>query len=67
MKRTDLVFTAALVPIDFLMLVVAGVAAYFLRFQTLSEIRPVIFAIPFSSYLVWVLGLAVWYIFVFLL
>lgn len=54
MKRAELIFTAALVPIDYLMLVLAGVAAYWLRTSAwIAESRPVLFGInlPFEKYL----------------
>lgn len=50
MKRSDLVFSVLLVPSDFLMILAAGLAAYFIRFQTLASLRPVFFEIPFSRY-----------------
>lgn len=50
MKRSDLVFAVLLVPSDFLMILAAGLAAYFIRFQTLVSLRPVLFEIPFSRY-----------------
>jgi len=51
MKKSDLLFTAALVPIDYLMLVLAGLTAYFLRFNALAQLRPIIFDLPFWYYL----------------
>lgn len=51
MKKSELTFSALLVPVDFLMLIAACLSAYFLRFQTLVNLRPVIFEIPFSWYL----------------
>ncbi len=65
MKRSDLVFATLLIPIDFCMIVAAGLAAYFLRFGTLSTIRPVILEIPFSHYLGWTTAVACFYIVVF--
>lgn len=53
MKRSDLIFTAILLPVDFLMLVLAGLVAYFLRTsQLISQWRPVLFNInlPFERY-----------------
>ena len=51
MKRSELFFSFLLVPLDFLMIVSAGVSAYYLRFTALAtEIRPVIFNLPFSQY-----------------
>ncbi len=52
MKRTELIFNALLVPIDFLMLVVAGVFAYSFRFSPgLSSFRPIAFDLSFSHYM----------------
>ncbi|MFH0852646.1 MAG: sugar transferase [bacterium] len=45
MKKSELIFTAILVPVDFLMLVLAGLAAYGLRTSALiAQWRPVLFA-----------------------
>jgi exopolysaccharide biosynthesis polyprenyl glycosylphosphotransferase len=66
MKKAELIFTAILVPVDFLMIILAALAAYFLRFSSyLEEIRPVIFNLPFSSYLKIILPVAVVWILVF--
>jgi exopolysaccharide biosynthesis polyprenyl glycosylphosphotransferase len=52
MKRSELFFTFLLVPLDFLMLTLAGISAYYIRFAKITtEIRPVIFNLPFSEYL----------------
>ncbi|MEK7648834.1 MAG: sugar transferase [Patescibacteria group bacterium] len=51
MKKAELVFSAITVPLDASMIVAAGCAAYFLRFQTLTDLWPVLFQIPFSQYL----------------
>jgi len=52
MKKSELAFTAIQVPIDFLMLLSASTLAYYIRFESFySEIRPVIFEIPFRTYL----------------
>ncbi|MDP3900230.1 MAG: sugar transferase [bacterium] len=51
MKKSELIFTAILVPLDFLMLMLAGVSAYYIRFAEMTaEIRPVIFNLPFEEY-----------------
>ena len=51
MKRSELFFTFLLVPLDFLMLTLAGISAYYIRFAEITtEIRPVIFNLPFSDY-----------------
>ena len=51
MKKSELIFSAILVPLDFLMLLGAALAAYFLRFSALTDIRPVILEWPFREYL----------------
>lgn len=53
MKKSELIFTAALVPMDYLMLVLAGLAAYWLRTSTLlADWRPVLFGVnlPLERY-----------------
>lgn len=54
MKKADLVFTAILVPVDFLMVFLAGWAAYFLRVSDwVADYRPVLFSLnlPLARYL----------------
>jgi len=54
MKKAETIFTVALVPIDYLMMVGAGVVAYFLRTSDLIAAgRPVLFGInlPLEKYL----------------
>ncbi len=54
MKKSELIFTAALVPVDYLMLVLAGIAAYWLRTSALvANWRPVLFGVnlPLERYL----------------
>ncbi|MFH0956164.1 MAG: sugar transferase [Candidatus Falkowbacteria bacterium] len=51
MKRSELFFSFLLVPLDFLMIILAGISAYYLRFASVAtEIRPVIFSLPFGDY-----------------
>ncbi|MBU0649499.1 sugar transferase [Patescibacteria group bacterium] len=51
MKKSELFFSFLLVPLDFLMIILAGISAYNLRFAGVAtEIRPVIFSLPFSDY-----------------
>jgi len=53
MKKSELIFTAALVPVDFVMLVLAGLAAYSLRTSGyITATRPVLFSfnLPFERY-----------------
>ena len=54
MKKSELIFSALLVPVDFLMFLTAGMAAYFLRVSPLvAKWRPVLFSLnlPFERYL----------------
>lgn len=52
MKKSELVFTAILVPLDALMLFLAGIAAYFLRFSPgISDVRPISFDLPLANYI----------------
>ncbi|MFA5076065.1 MAG: sugar transferase [Patescibacteria group bacterium] len=67
MKKAELTFTALLLPVDYMMVVGAGIIAYFLRFQSfLKEVRPVIFALPFDRYLDIVLLMALGWLVVFI-
>jgi len=61
MKRSELIFGALLVPVDFLMFLAAGIAAYFLRVSPfIAKWRPVLFNInlPFEKYLMLLLGVS---------
>lgn len=52
MKRAELLFSFLLVPLDFLMITLASLAAYYLRFTNfVVNIRPVIFNIELNNYL----------------
>lgn len=54
MKKSELIFSVMLLPVDFLMLMAAGIATYFLRTRILSSFRPVLFEfnLPFEKYLI---------------
>jgi exopolysaccharide biosynthesis polyprenyl glycosylphosphotransferase len=64
MKKGELVFSALLLPVDFIMLILAGIATYFLRTQILSAFRPVLFKfnLPFEKYLLLVLTMSIVFI-----
>jgi exopolysaccharide biosynthesis polyprenyl glycosylphosphotransferase len=52
MKKSELFFSFLLVPLDFLMIVLAGISAFYLRFAEFTiEMRPAIFNIQFSEFL----------------
>ncbi|MEI7497736.1 MAG: sugar transferase [Candidatus Falkowbacteria bacterium] len=66
MKRSELFFSFLLVPLDFAMIVLAGISAYNLRFaQIATEIRPVIFNLRFGDYIQILLGIAIAWLFIF--
>lgn len=51
MKKFELTFAFLQVPIDFLAIVLAGFAAYSLRFtESMKSIRPILFNIPWEQY-----------------
>lgn len=70
MKKSELIFTAALVPLDWLMLMLAGLSAYFLRTSDLVNAwRPVLFSLNLSpeKYLGMLLFFSLFFLFIFAL
>lgn len=68
MKKSGLFFTFLLVPLDFLMIVLASITAYYIRFAELTRgIRPVIFELPFSAFIKIVLFIAFLWLIIFAL
>ena len=66
MKRSELFFSFLLIPMDFAMVVLAGISAYYIRFAELTrEIRPVIFNLQFGGYLQIVLMVSLVWIIIF--
>ena len=66
MKRSDLTFSFLLIPIDYLMVILAGISAYYLRFADFAtDIRPIMFALPFNNYLSIILMVALLWVVVF--
>ena len=60
MKRSEIAISASLVPIDYLMVILAGFVSYSLRFwQPIKAIRPAIFALPFGQFMdaLWLIAL----------
>lgn len=52
MKRSELFFTALLVPLDFLMIILAALTAYALRFsEFIAKLRPPLFTVTFPRFL----------------
>lgn len=53
MKKADFITNIILVPIDFILVFLASISAYYVRFSPyVAEIRPVIFELPLSEYLI---------------
>lgn len=68
MKKSELFFSFLLVPIDFLMIVAAGLSAYYLRFApSITAIRPIIFNLDFSWYFKILIMVAITWIVIFAL
>lgn len=68
MRRSNLIFSALLVPVDFIMFVLAGITAYFLRVSPLiAKWRPVLFSLnlPLEKYLFLVLIVSIFGVLVF--
>lgn len=51
MKRSEIFFSVLLVPLDYVLVVLAGLTAYALRFTTFAETIPVTYELTFSSFL----------------
>jgi len=51
MKKIELFFSTLFIPVDFILILLAGLSAYSLRFSNWSvKIRPIIFDLPFADY-----------------
>ncbi len=68
MKKIETFFSTLFIPVDFILLILAGVSAYYLRFSNWSVgIRPIIFNLQFSSYLRSLIFISVLWIIIFAL
>ena len=66
MKRSELFFSAILVPLDYIALLAAGIVAYQVRYlESVRSIRPIIFDLKFSNYFFLVLLFAIIWIAIF--
>jgi len=66
MKRSELFFSFLLVPFDFLMIVLAGLSAYYIRYADFfQELRPVTFDLDVSLYFESVFIVALVWVFIF--
>lgn len=64
MKRGDFLFTVLRVPLDFVMLIGAGIGTYFIRTQVLDVWRPVLFGpqLPLDRYAILVVAVSVLFV-----
>ena len=67
MKKSDLIFSTILLPVDYLMLILSGIFVYYLRFAALTELRPVIYEIPFGRFFITIIFVALIWLGVFAL
>jgi len=68
MKKSALILTTISLPLDFLMLILAGTTAYFLRFSKFfTVIKPVIFNMTFTQYFPAMLIVALGWMFLFII
>lgn len=68
MKKSELFFSALLVPIDYFAILLAGIIAYEIRYlEFIKQIRPVVFHLRFSDYMISVAFFAVAWIGIFAL
>lgn len=68
MKKSELIFASLLVPVDYLMLIAAGISAYFIRVGALvAEYRPIVYNVSFDRYVDFVSWIALVWIAIFAL
>ncbi|OGZ62093.1 MAG: hypothetical protein A3H51_01490 [Candidatus Spechtbacteria bacterium RIFCSPLOWO2_02_FULL_38_8] len=68
MRRIDLAFNLIRIPLDFLSLIGAGFAAYFVRISPIIKgIRPVLFNLPLGEFFILVSLISVFFMFIFAL
>ncbi|HTW96118.1 MAG TPA: sugar transferase [Candidatus Methylomirabilis sp.] len=68
MKRSELFFSFLLVPLDYAMIILAGITAYYLRFSDFFKaLRPATFSLKIESYLNVILLLGIFWVIIFAL
>ena len=68
MKRSELFFSFFIVPLDFAMIVLAGISAYYIRYtEFFQRFRPIIFDLEFYGYIKIVLLIALFWLVIFAL
>ena len=53
MKKSEIIFSSILVPIDYVLLILAGVSAYMVRYSSAytENIREVVFSLALGDYI----------------
>jgi len=65
-KNFDLIFTALTVPVDFILIILAGITSYKLRFQEfIAEIRPTVYNYPFHDFVGLMILLSIFIVIIF--
>lgn len=65
-KKFDLLFTVLTVPVDFILIILAGITSYNLRFQEfITDIRPAVYNYPFSHFVELMILLSIFIVFIF--
>ena len=68
MKKIESFFSVLFVPVDFLLVILAGISAYYLRFSSWSvTVRPAIFSLPFGDYFRSVVFIAIFWTLIFVI
>jgi len=68
MKKIETFFSTLFIPVDFILLILAGISAYYLRYSDwLASIRPIIFNLQFPIYLRSLILISVLWIIIFAL
>ncbi|MFA5070220.1 MAG: sugar transferase [Patescibacteria group bacterium] len=69
MKKSELIFSAILIPVDYFAVFAAGLFAYYLRFQSplITEIRPVFYEMSLQQYILILAGISILWLAIFAL
>ncbi|MEA3449976.1 MAG: exopolysaccharide biosynthesis polyprenyl glycosylphosphotransferase [Patescibacteria group bacterium] len=68
MKKSELVFSSLLVPLDYIAIILAGISVYYIRYTDFFQVyRPIIFDLDFDGYFKALIIIAVLWIIIFAL
>ena len=66
MKKSELIFAALLVPLDYAMFFLAALSAYHIRFTNIAaDIRPIVFSLPLEQYISIVVVVGIFWLIIF--